>query len=55
MPYTHIVDRAVVAEKKVFPRRSIIVVVSTLSVLLLLTLILFVAEGVKLHRTDDRR
>lgn len=55
MPYTHIVDRAVVAEKKIFPRRTVMVLVSTLSVLLLLTLILFVVEGVKLHRTDDRQ
>ena len=54
MPYTLIVDRAVVAEKKVYPRRSIMVIVSTLSVLLLVALILFVAEGVKVHRTDDR-
>jgi len=55
MPYTHIVDRAVVAEKKAFPRRTVIVAVTTLSVLLLLTLILFVVEGVKLHRSDDRQ
>ncbi len=54
LPYTLIVDRAVVAEKKVYPRRSIMVIVSTLSVLLLVALILFVAEGVKVHRTDDR-
>ena len=54
MPYTLIVDRAVVAEKKVYPRRSTMVIVSILSVLLLVALILFVAEGVKVHRTDDR-
>ena len=54
MPYTLIVDRAVVAEKKVYPRRSVMVIVSTLSVLLLVALILFVAEGVKVNRTDDR-
>jgi uncharacterized protein involved in exopolysaccharide biosynthesis len=54
MPYTLIVDRAVVAEKKVYPRRSVMVIVSTLSVLLLAALVLFVAEGVKVHRTDDR-
>jgi uncharacterized protein involved in exopolysaccharide biosynthesis len=54
MPYTLIVDRAVVAEKKVYPRRSVMVIVSTLSVLLLVALVLFVAEGVKVHRTDDR-
>jgi uncharacterized protein involved in exopolysaccharide biosynthesis len=54
MPYTLIVDRAVVAEKKVYPRRSVMVIVSTLSVLLLVALVLFVAEGVKVRRTDDR-
>lgn len=55
LPYTLIVDRAVVAEKKAWPRRSIIVLISTASVLLLLTLVLFVAEGLKLHRTHDRQ
>ena len=54
LPYTLVVDRAVVAEKKVYPRRSIMVIVSTLSVLVLAALILFVAEGVKVHRTDER-
>ena len=54
MPYTLVVDRAVVAEKKVYPRRSIMVIVSTLSVLVLAALVLFVAEGVKVHRTDER-
>ncbi len=54
MPYTLVVDRAVVAEKKVYPRRSIMVIVSTLSVLVLVALVLFVAEGVKVQRTDDR-
>ncbi len=55
MPYTLVVDRAVVAEKKVYPHRSIIVMVSTASVLILMVLVLFVAEGVKLHPADDRR
>ncbi len=55
MPYTLVVDRAVVAEKKAWPRRSIMVLVSTVSVLLLLALVLFVVEGVKLHRADDRQ
>ena len=53
MPYTLVVDRAIVAEKKIYPRRSIMVIVSTVSALLLLALILFVVEGVKLHRGDD--
>jgi len=55
MPYTLVVDKAGVAEKKIYPRRSIMVIVSTASVLILLALILFVAEGVKLHPTDDRQ
>lgn len=55
LPYTLVVDRALVAEKKVFPRRSIIVLLSTASVLLLLALVLFIAEGVKLQRSDDRQ
>lgn len=54
MPYTLVVDRAVVAEKKVYPRRSLMVIVSTLSVLVLAAFVLFVAEGVKVHRTDER-
>ncbi|MCK7536802.1 MAG: hypothetical protein MZV63_40490 [Marinilabiliales bacterium] len=54
MPYTLVVDRAEVAEKKAYPRRSIMVIVSTASVLVLAALMLFVAEGVKLHRSDDR-
>ena len=55
LPYTLVVDRAVVAEKKAWPRRSIIVLVSAVSVLLLLAIVLFVAEGLKLHRGDDRQ
>ncbi len=55
MPYTLVVDRAVVAEKKVYPRRSLIVLASTVSVLILLALTLFVIEGVKLHPADDRQ
>lgn len=55
LPYTLVVDRAVVAEKKIWPRRSIMVIVSTASILVLAALILFVAEGVKLHRSDDRK
>ncbi|MDM8002117.1 MAG: Wzz/FepE/Etk N-terminal domain-containing protein [Bacteroidota bacterium] len=55
LPYTLVVDRAVVAEKKAWPRRSIIVLVSAVSVLLLLAIVLFVAEGLKLHRGNDRQ
>jgi len=55
LPYTLIVDRAVVAEKKIYPRRSIMVIISTASALILMALMLFVAEGVKLHPEDGRR
>lgn len=55
MPYTLVVDRAVVAEKKVYPRRSLIVMISTASILILLALVLFMIEGVKLHPADDRQ
>lgn len=55
LPYTLVVDHAVVAEKKAWPRRSIIVLVSAASVLLMLALVLFVAEGLKLHNSDDRQ
>ncbi len=55
LPYTLVVDRAGVAEKKAWPRRSMIVLVSTASILLLMALGLFVAEGLKLHRGDDRQ
>ncbi len=55
LPYTLVVDRAVVAEKKAWPRRTIIVLISTASALLLLALVLFIAEGLKLHRTHDRQ
>ncbi len=55
LPYILVVDRAVVAEKKVFPKRSVMVLLSTVSVLLLLAMVLFIAEGVKLRRADDRQ
>ncbi|OPZ54724.1 MAG: hypothetical protein BWY89_01542 [Bacteroidetes bacterium ADurb.BinA012] len=55
LPYILVVDRAVVAEKKVFPKRTVMVLLSTVSVLLLLAMVLFIAEGVKLRRADDRQ
>ena len=55
LPYILVVDRAVVAEKKVFPKRTVMVLLSTVSVLLLLAMVLFMAEGVKLRRADDRQ
>jgi len=54
LPYTLVVDRATAAEKKAYPKRSIIVVGSTAMILLLVAIVLFIKEGVKLHRTDDR-
>ena len=54
LPYTLVVDRAGVAEKKAWPKRSYIVIVTAASAMLLMALGLFVAEGVKLHRTDDQ-
>lgn len=55
LPYTLVVDRAVVAERKAWPHRKMIVLVSTASAVLLLALLLFVAEGLKLHHADDRQ
>ncbi|MGI6305955.1 MAG: Wzz/FepE/Etk N-terminal domain-containing protein [Bacteroidales bacterium] len=55
LPYILVVDRAVVAEKKVFPKRTVMVLLSTVSVLLLMAMVLFIAEGVKLRRADDRQ
>lgn len=55
LPYTLVVDRAVIAEKKVYPKRSQMVLVATASVLLLVALILFVAEGVKVQKADGRQ
>lgn len=54
LPYTLVVDSAGVAEKKAWPKRSYIVIISATSAMLLMALGLFVAEGVKLHRTDDQ-
>ncbi len=53
LPYTLVVDHAVPAEKKVTPRRLLIVMVSTISLLITLALVLFVAEGLRVHREGD--
>jgi uncharacterized protein involved in exopolysaccharide biosynthesis len=53
LPYTLIIDRAVVAEKKAWPKRSYIVLIATISTLLLLALLLFVTDSVVLHRGQD--
>ena len=44
LPYTHIINKANVSEKKALPRRSVIVISSTLSVLLLMFFILALSE-----------
>jgi uncharacterized protein involved in exopolysaccharide biosynthesis len=46
LPYTHIINEAKVQEKKALPRRSLIVVTSTLSALLLMIFILGLSDSV---------
>lgn len=53
LPYTLIVDKAIVAEKKVWPKRSYMVVIATASALLLLALLLFISDSLVLHRDED--
>jgi len=44
LPYTHIINKANVSEKKALPKRSVIVIASTFSVLLLMFFILALSE-----------
>jgi uncharacterized protein involved in exopolysaccharide biosynthesis len=46
LPYTHIINEAKVSEKKALPHRSLIVIVSTLSTLLLMIFILGLSDSV---------
>jgi hypothetical protein len=46
LPYTHIINEAKVQEKKALPRRSMIVVASTISALLLMIFILGLSDSV---------
>jgi uncharacterized protein involved in exopolysaccharide biosynthesis len=46
LPYTHIINEAKVSEKKAFPKRSLIVMDSTLSALLLLIFFLGLSDSV---------
>ena len=46
LPYTHIINEAKVQEKKALPRRSMIVVASTLSALMLMIFILGLSDSV---------
>jgi len=55
LPYTLVVDQAVVAEKKVWPKRSYMVIIATTSALLLLALLLFISDSLVLHREEDGR
>jgi uncharacterized protein involved in exopolysaccharide biosynthesis len=47
LPYTHIINEARVSEKKAQPKRSLIVLASTLSTLLLMIFILGLADSVR--------
>jgi uncharacterized protein involved in exopolysaccharide biosynthesis len=55
LPYTLIIDKAVVAEKKAWPKRSYIVLIATLSSLLLMGLLLFISDSVVIHSGQDGR
>jgi uncharacterized protein involved in exopolysaccharide biosynthesis len=46
LPYTHIINEAKVSERKALPDRSLIVIVSTLSTLLLMIIILGLSDSV---------
>jgi len=46
LPYTYIINTAQVSEKKALPKRSLIVIASTLSTLLLMTFILGLSDSV---------
>ena len=49
LPYTHIINEAQVSEKKALPRRSVIVLASALSSLLLMLFILALYPMVKVE------
>ena len=51
LPHTFIVNEAKVAEKKAYPRRTLIVITSTMSAFLLTLLLLIVAESVLREQT----
>lgn len=52
-PYIIVVNEAKVAEKKSFPNRSIIVILSTLSVLLFVFFMMLITEGLSLKRENS--
>ncbi len=53
-PYTLIVNKARVSERKSFPRRTYIVVISTLSTLLFVLLIMIIFEGLSFGKEPGR-
>ena len=53
LPYTLVIDKAVVAEKKAWPKRSYIVLMATLSTLLMMALLLFISDSVVVHSGQD--
>ncbi len=53
-PYIMVVNEAKVAEKKSFPRRSIIVILSTISVLLFVFFVMMITEGISLRRETGK-
>jgi uncharacterized protein involved in exopolysaccharide biosynthesis len=55
LPYTLVIDKAVVAEKKIWPKRSYIVIIATFSSLLLMALLLFVSDSFVMHSGQDGR
>lgn len=54
LPHKFIVDRAYASEKKAYPKKSIIVVVSTVSAFLLTLILLIIIDGLK-DRTAPRK
>ncbi|MDZ7739320.1 MAG: Wzz/FepE/Etk N-terminal domain-containing protein [Bacteroidales bacterium] len=53
-PYIMVVNEAQVAEKKSFPRRGIIVILSTISVLLFVFFVMLITEGISLRRETGK-
>lgn len=48
LPYTLVINRARIAEKKAFPDRSSIVIISTLSAILFVMVVMIVLDGIKI-------
>ncbi len=52
MPYTLVVNRARVSERKAFPKRSVITMATTISTLIFVLVLLIFLEGFRKHSTD---